>query len=95
MPGVSPFAILSFTLALAALAVLVVTAVVLIRNLRRLGETVKATSERLVPLTEELQSELAVTAVEVEGLTKQMERVQRQQRTTAKRVKRSRSQRKR
>jgi predicted PurR-regulated permease PerM len=92
---VSAFVVLSLTLALAALAVMVVVVLELVRNLRRLRDSVSATTERLVPLTEELQSELAVTAVEVEGLTRQLEQASKQRQTLAKRARRSRSKRKR
>lgn len=78
MPGVSVFIILSLVLAVLAIATTVVVIRELLRNIRKLSDQVKATSQRLAPLTAELQAELAVTAVEVEGLTKSIERAQAQ-----------------
>ena len=70
------FAVLSLVLALLAIAVVAVTARELLRTVGKLTDQVRATTERLVPLTEELQSELAVTSVEIEGLTKQVSQLQ-------------------
>lgn len=76
MPGVSVFIILSLVLAVVATATTVVVIRELLRNVRKLSDQVKATSQRLVPLTDELQAELAVTSVEVEGLSRSMEQLQ-------------------
>ena len=76
MPGVSAFVVLALVLAVLSLAVVGVVIRELLRNVRKLSEQVKATTQRLVPLTDELQSELAVTSVEVEGLSRSMERLQ-------------------
>ena len=78
MPAVSAFVILSLALAVVAVGVLVVVAREVLRTTRRLTARVQATSERLAPLTQELQRELAVTSVEVEGLTRSVEQLGRQ-----------------
>ena len=70
------FVILSLVLALFLLAFVAVTVRELLRTLGKLSDQVRTTTERLVPLTEELQSELAVTSVEIEGLTKQVSQLQ-------------------
>lgn len=78
MPGVSAFVILALVLAVASVAFLVVVARELLRNIRKLTDQVRATTERLAPLSEELQAEIAVTSVEVEGLQRSIERVQKE-----------------
>ena len=85
-----------FTLAVAVvlLALVVVFVRELLRNVRKLGDQVRATNERLAPLTDELQSELAVTSVEVQALTASVERVSKQRQQQARRSKRSLSKRK-
>lgn len=88
----SAFIILALALAVLAIAVLVVVLRELLRNVRKLSDQVRATTDRLTPLTEELQAELATTSVEVEGLTRSVERVQKER---AGRVRRTRSRRKR
>jgi predicted PurR-regulated permease PerM len=83
MPGVSAFVVLALVLAVLSLAIVVVVVRELLRNVRKLTDQVKATTQRLVPLTDELQAELAVTSVEVEGLTRSMERLQKERATNA------------
>ena len=75
---VSAFVILSLVLAVLFIATTVVVVRELLRTVHKLSDQVKATTQRLVPLTDELQAELAVTAVEVEGLTKSIEQAQAQ-----------------
>ena len=91
----SAFIVLSIVLAVVALAVTVVVVFEVLRNLRKLAAQVRTSTERLVPLTEELQAELAVTSVEIDGLTRAVERVQKQRSGGAKRRKRSKSKRRR
>ena len=67
--------ILAIVLAVVITAVTVVAARELWRNARKLGATVRTTTQRLAPLTEELQAELAVTSLELDGLTRQVERL--------------------
>ena len=74
----SPFVVLAIVLAVTALAVTVVVARELIRTIGKLTAQVRVTTERLVPLNEELQSELAVTSNEVAGLTASVEQLQKQ-----------------
>jgi hypothetical protein len=57
-------------------AAVVVAVRELLRTVSKLTAQLRATTERLVPLSEELQSELAVTSVEIEGLTEQVNRLQ-------------------
>ena len=85
MFAVSAFVILSLAVAVVVVGVMVVVARELVRNVRRLSARVQATQQQLMPLTEELQAELAVTSVEVEGLTRSMERVQAQRHARPKR----------
>ena len=73
---VSFFVVLALVLAVLATAVMVVTVRELLRNLRKLSAAARATNERLMPLSQELQSELAVTSLEVEGLSAQLTRLQ-------------------
>ena len=95
MPPVSVFVVLSLVLAILFVAFVFVSVRELLRNVRKLSAQVKMSTERLVPLTEELQSELAVTNVEVEALTKSLERVSKEQATRRRRAQRARSKRKR
>ena len=88
----SAFIILALAFAVVAVAVLVVVMRELLRNIRKLGDQVHASTERLAPLNEELQAELAVTSVEVEGLSRSVEQLQKQR---AGRPRRKRSKRKR
>lgn len=78
--GVSAFVVLAVTLAIAALAFTVVVVRELVRNVRKLTTAVRATNERLVPLTDELQSELAVTSVEMDSLNRSVQRLSEDQR---------------
>ena len=72
----SAFVVLALVLAVFAIAFVAVIVRELLRTVGKLTDQVRATTERLVPLTEELQSELAVTSVEIEGLTKQVSQLQ-------------------
>ena len=81
MPGASispvdPFVFLALALAVFTAGVLVVVIRELVRNVRKLTGQIRATTDRLTPLTEELQAELAVTTTEVEGLSRSVARVQ-------------------
>ncbi len=78
-----PFVVLSLAIAVFAAGVLVVVVRELLRNIRGLTGQMRATTERLVPLTSELQSELAVTSVEVEGLTRSIAAMQEERSTRA------------
>jgi uncharacterized protein YlxW (UPF0749 family) len=81
---VNPFVLIALVAAVLTAALLAVVIRELLRNVKTLTGHLRATSERLVPLTDELQAELAVTSVEVETLTKSVERVQRERSTRAK-----------
>jgi hypothetical protein len=72
---VSYVVIFAIVLGVAITAVTVLAGRELLRNAKMLGAAVKTTSQRLAPLSEELQAELAVTQVEMEGLTRQVERL--------------------
>ena len=87
MPPVNPFVFLALAIAVFAIGVVVVVVVELVRNVRKLTSQISATSQRLVPLTDELQAELAVTSVEVEGLTRAVEQVQKERSGRARRRK--------
>lgn len=89
------FVILAVVLALFSVAYTVVVARELLRNVRKLNTAVRATSDRLVPLTDELQSELAVTSVEIQDLTDHVARVQRERQARPKRRRPGRSRRRR
>ncbi len=65
----SAFVILSLALAVMAVGVVAVVVLTLLRSVRRLRETVATVRSRVVPLTEELSGELAVTNVEVANLS--------------------------
>ena len=92
----SAFVILSLTLVLVVLGVTVVVARELLRNIRKLNAQLRVTAQRLTPLTQELQSEIAVTAVEVQGLSGSVERMQKERAERARqRPKRRKPQRKR
>jgi predicted PurR-regulated permease PerM len=95
MPGVSAFVVLALVLAVMSIATIVVVTRELLRNVRRLNATVKATNQRLLPLTDELQAELAVTTVEVEGLNRSMQRLQKARSTPPVRTRSRRSRRRR
>lgn len=87
MPRVNPFVFLALAIAVFAVGVVVVVVLELVRNVRKLTSQISATSQRLVPLTDELQSELAVTSVEVESLTRAVEQVRKERSGRAKRRK--------
>lgn len=72
----SAFVVLALVVAVFTVGVIVVVVRELLRTMGKLTDQIRATNERLVPLTEELQSELAVTSVEIEGLTKQVSALQ-------------------
>ena len=74
--GVSAVVVLVLALAVLLVAIVAVVARELVRTVGKLTAQLRATNERLVPLTEELQSELAVTSVEIEGLTRQVSALQ-------------------
>jgi uncharacterized protein YoxC len=92
---VSAFVVLALAAAVTALAVMVLVARELLRNMRKLNAQVKAANERLVPLTEELQSELAVTSTEVDALTRHVEQAgrERAQRARQRRARKPRAER--
>jgi uncharacterized protein YoxC len=92
---VSAFVVLALVLAVLATAFVVVVVRELLRTVGKLTAQLRATNERLVPLTEELQSELAVTAVEVEELTRQVSALQAPNIPTKQRTPRRRSRRRR
>ena len=91
----SPFIVLALVLAVLCVAFVVVIVRELLRTIGKLTAQVRATTERLVPLTQELQSELAVTAVEIEGLTKQVSALEAPNIPTKQRAPRGRSRRRR
>lgn len=84
---VSPFVFLALAIAVFTAGMLIVVVRELLRNVRGLTGQVRTSTQRLVPLTDELQSELAVTSLEVEGLTKSVERVAQERAGRAKRRK--------
>ncbi|HWH31786.1 MAG TPA: hypothetical protein VNU01_03860 [Egibacteraceae bacterium] len=71
------FVILALALAVMAAAVLALVAVQLWRAVRRLLTASAAVAERLAPLTQELQSEAAVTGTESEALQRRLDAWQR------------------
>jgi predicted PurR-regulated permease PerM len=89
------FVVLALVLAVLMVAVVVVVVRELLRTVGKLTAQLHATNQRLAPLTEELQSELAVTAVEIEGLTKQVSELQAPNIPTKQRAPRRRSRRRR
>jgi hypothetical protein len=68
-----PFVVLAVALAALSTGVAVVAAVHLFRRMKRLTRAVEQAGARLTPLVEELQSEAAVTALEVEALQRRSE----------------------
>lgn len=94
MRRVSAFVILALVLAVLSVAVVVIVVRELLRTGGKLTAQVRASTERLVPLTEELQTEMAVTSVEIEGLSKAVERLNKQRQTNVKRAQRSKAKRK-
>ena len=77
----SVFVVLALTLAVAATGAVAVAGLQLLRASRRLQSGVKTAAARLEPLTEELQDEAAVTAVELEALQDSVERLSTSRRT--------------
>lgn len=69
----SVFVILSLALAVMAVAVLVLAGLQLWRAVQRLMASAKGVTERLAPLTRELQEELAVTGNEAQALQQTVE----------------------
>ena len=72
------FVVLAVTLAVFGIGVVVISVRELLRNVRALSEQVRRTNEQLGPLTEELQAELAVTSVEMQGLSDHVANIQRE-----------------
>ena len=72
------FVVLALALALLAVVGVVLLARDLIRTVRKLTAAVSATTERLAPLSTELQGELAVTSTEVAVLTASVEQLQKE-----------------
>lgn len=68
------FVILSLALLVVALGLTAVVARELRQTVRNLGQTLRDSAERLAPAGEELQSELAVTGLEVQALTDGLQR---------------------
>ena len=85
MRAVSVFAVLALVLAVVILGVLGVVARELWRTIGKLNAGLRAANERLLPLTEELQAELAVTSVEVQGLTDHVANLQKERAAASKR----------
>ena len=71
----SAFVVLAIALAVVITAVTVLAGRELWRTSRKLGAAVRTTTQRLAPLSEELQAELAVTSLELDGLSRQVERL--------------------
>jgi Sec-independent protein translocase protein TatA len=78
---VEVFAVLAVALALMCLGLAVVAARRLKQQAQSLGKAVERVNGRLKPLTDELQSELAVTSTELEHLQRQAEERRRAGRT--------------
>lgn len=66
------FVVLTLALAVAAVGMVVVAAVVLLRQLRLLKESVQDATERVRGLTTELQEEAAVLALETDALQRRL-----------------------
>ena len=71
--GVAVFVVLSLALVVAVLGAVGVVAVHLLRGLRSLSGAVQHSRQRLQPLTEELQAEAAVAALESDALQRSLE----------------------
>lgn len=71
----SAFVVLSIAVAIAILAVTVVVAVRLGRAAASMAAEVKATAERIRPLTQELTDEAAVTQIELAQLQERVGRL--------------------
>lgn len=67
--------ILALALAVVITAVTVLAGRELWRNAKKLNAAVRTTTQRLAPLAEELQSELAVTSLEIDALNRQVQRM--------------------
>ncbi len=87
--------VFSLVLAVALVAMVGVTVRYVWQTVQRLTAQIRTTTDRLVPLSDELQSELAVTSVEMQGLTASVGRLRREREAASARTKRSRSKRKR
>jgi predicted PurR-regulated permease PerM len=72
---VSTFAILSLALLVVIVGVVAVVARQLWRTLRHTMDVLRTAGQRLQPLADELQAELAVTTVETEALRTGVERL--------------------
>jgi predicted PurR-regulated permease PerM len=72
---VSTFAILSLVIMVVIVGVVAVVARQLWQTLRHTIDVLRAAGERLRPLADELQAELAVTTVETEALRSGVERL--------------------
>ena len=72
------FVVLALALALLGVVGVVLLARDLLRTVRKLTAQVSATTERLAPLSSELQAELAVTSTEVAGLTAGVEQLRKE-----------------
>lgn len=70
----SAFVVLSVAIAVAIVAVTVVVAARLARTVAAMSRGVTASVERLRPLADELQDELAVTQTELEHLQRRADR---------------------
>jgi cell division protein FtsX len=69
---VEVFVVLALALAVAATGLVVLAAVLLVGQLRRLRDTVQSTSDRMVALTTELSEEAAVLTLEAEALQRRI-----------------------
>lgn len=81
----SVFVVLAVALAIVAVAVVAVVAARLVRLVKGLQRVVAATLQRVQPLLDELQTETAVTALELEGLQAGMQRLQERRRSSDRR----------
>ncbi len=73
--GVTAVVILALALAAVAVGLAAVAVREVLRSLRRFRANVDTARQRLVPLTAELQAELAVTNLEVAAVSHSVERV--------------------
>ena len=69
--------ILALVVAVVTVAVLVLAGIQLFRAVQRLLSAAKAVSDRLAPLTRELQDEIGVTTAEAAALQQTVDRFQR------------------
>lgn len=70
------FVILALALAAVSAAVVVVAVLQLRTQVRRLAASAAGVRDRVAPLAEELQAEIAVTEVEADALQRSVERLQ-------------------